>query len=228
MAPHYAHVFVEPHFDDVALSCGGLALAARDRGEPVLVVTLFAGNPGAGAAVTDFAAGQHARWGGADDPIAERAAEQQAALDLLGADWRAMPWLDAIYRGDRYLSDDDLFGRIKDEDALVAEVQAALRAIADEQPDARWYAPLCLGNHVDHQIARAAAAELRPLLYEDFPYAIKAPPTGKPALTVPVDLNRKIATIGCYRSQIPTLFGDADRMARAVRDYYATGERYWL
>ena len=228
MAGSYAHVFVEPHFDDVALSCSGLALVARERGEPVLVVTLFAGNPGAGAEVTDFAAGQHARWGGADDPIAERVAEQRAALGLLGADWRPMDWLDAIYRGDRYLSDDDLFGPVKNEAELLEEIRAALGGIAAENPGARWYAPLCLGNHVDHQIARSAAAGLRPLHYEDFPYAIKARPTGTPELTVAVDLAAKVAAIACYRSQIPTLFGDAARMEQSVRAYYATGERYWL
>lgn len=224
----YRHVFVEPHFDDVALSCGGAVLAACQRAEPVLVVTLFAGNPGAHAAVTDFAAGQHARWGGAVDPIAERVREQRAALALLGADWQRMDWLDAIYRGDRYLSDDDLFGQIKDEGPLVEEIEQALRAIALEHAGARWYAPLGLGHHVDHQIARTAAKGLRPLHYEDFPYATKARPTGSPTLTVDVDLERKIAAIGCYRSQIPTLFGDMASMERAVRGFFQSGERYWL
>src|SRR5581483_1203116 len=100
MAEGYQHVFVEPHFDDVALSCGGSVLAYAARGEAVLVVTIFAGNPGAAADVTAFAAGQHARWGAAHDPIAERQREQRAALARLGADWLPLPWQDAIYRGE--------------------------------------------------------------------------------------------------------------------------------
>src|SRR5438876_1587513 len=88
--PVWNHVFVEPHFDDVALSCGGTVHALASRGERVLVVTVFAGNPGVGTRVTDFAAGQHARWGDALDPIAARLAEQEAAMAVLGADWRGL------------------------------------------------------------------------------------------------------------------------------------------
>lgn len=202
-------------------------LAAVQRSEPVLVVTLFAGDPGPHAKLTDFAAGQHARWGGAGDPIGERVREQRRALALLGADWRAMPWLDAIYRGDHYRSDEELFGTVKDP-SVTAEIEHALDAIAREEPGARWYAPLGLGNHVDHQIAKAAARRLRPLHYEDFPYAMKARPKGAPALALPVDLDKKVAAIACYRSQIPTLFGDEARMAEAVRSFFERGERYWL
>ena len=40
---HYDHVYVSPHFDDVAASCGGKILEQKDRGESVLVVTVFTG-----------------------------------------------------------------------------------------------------------------------------------------------------------------------------------------
>jgi LmbE family N-acetylglucosaminyl deacetylase len=242
----YRHVYLEPHFDDVALSCGGQVRLQTARGQPALVVTLFAGNPGAGAEVTAFAAGQHARWGGHDDPIAERRAEQRAALAALGADWQPLDHYDAIYRGDQYLSDDDLFGPVKPGDAtLVEAIGAELAAVASASPGADWYAPLGVGNHVDHQLAlqAARAAGLARLwLYEDFPYAARLPvePVARAvgassAATVEVGeaLEAKIAAIGCYRSQIPTLFGDAERMVEIVRSFaLARGlgrpaERYW-
>jgi LmbE family N-acetylglucosaminyl deacetylase len=244
--PAYRHLYLEPHFDDVALSCGGQVRLQTARGEAVLVVTLFAGNPGAGTEVTSFAAGQHARWGGHDDPIAERRAEQRAALSALGADWHPLEHYDAIYRGDQYLSDVDLFGPVKPGDAgLVETLRSELVPLAARSPGATWYAPLGVGNHVDHQLAvRAARAAglARLWLYEDFPYAARLPaePVARalgagPSLTVDVDetLETKIAAIGCYRSQIPTLFGDAARMAESVRAFaLATGrgrpaERYW-
>src|SRR5688572_27889148 len=183
----YDHAYLEPHFDDIALSCGGLVKQQSDRGERVLVVTLFAGNPGAGTAVTDFAAGQHSRWGGHADPIAERHAEQRAALQILGADWWPLQHLDAIYRGDQYLSDEDLFGPVKPGDAdLVARIARELGAI----DAATWYAPLGVGNHVDHQLALAAAraAGLAPMLYEDFPYVAT-----KPAEPVAAGLGASVA-----------------------------------
>ncbi|HYM82972.1 MAG TPA: PIG-L family deacetylase [Candidatus Dormibacteraeota bacterium] len=39
-----AHVFVAPHPDDVALSCGGLIASLRELGQNVTIVTVFSGN----------------------------------------------------------------------------------------------------------------------------------------------------------------------------------------
>jgi LmbE family N-acetylglucosaminyl deacetylase len=202
-------------------------------GTTVLVVTLFAANPGVGTAVTEFAASQHNRWGGHADPIAERHAEQRAALDLLGAHWRPLEHLDAIYRGEQYLSDDDLFGPVKPGDApLVAQIAGQLTEI----DAAVWYAPLGVGNHVDHQLALVAAraAKLSPRLYEDFPYVARLPAEPVAArlgasvameVDVRAEMDAKVAAIACYRSQLPTLFGDAAGMAAIVRARHF--ERYW-
>src|SRR2546423_966207 len=84
-------------------------------------------------------------------------------------------------------------------------------------------APLAVGNHVDHQIALAASQGLGPrLLYEDFPYSARPAllgdrlhavgPRPGPAFDVAGYVEAKIAAIGCYRSQIPTLFGDVENM----------------
>src|SRR5262249_39425686 len=144
----FDHVFVEPHFDDVALACGGTVLALAARGEQALVVTVFAGNPGAGADVTEFAAGQHARWGGADDPIPSRGAERRRAVADWGAEGLALPSLDAISRGDQSLPDDALFGPVKPAALpLIGEIASRLAEVATANPGATWYAPLAVGNH---------------------------------------------------------------------------------
>src|SRR5689334_7322715 len=43
------HVFVAPHADDVALSCGGLIASLRELGQSVSIITVYsgasAGNP---------------------------------------------------------------------------------------------------------------------------------------------------------------------------------------
>lgn len=43
------HVFVAPHPDDVALSCGGLIASLRELGQNVAILTVFSGAGGAGA-----------------------------------------------------------------------------------------------------------------------------------------------------------------------------------
>ena len=43
-----AHVFVAPHPDDVALSCGGLISSLREIGQNVTILTVFSGSGSAG------------------------------------------------------------------------------------------------------------------------------------------------------------------------------------
>ncbi|MGZ9160540.1 MAG: PIG-L deacetylase family protein [Candidatus Limnocylindrales bacterium] len=47
------HVFIAPHPDDVALSCGGLVASLRELGQNVTIITVFSGN-GAGDGLTPF------------------------------------------------------------------------------------------------------------------------------------------------------------------------------
>jgi LmbE family N-acetylglucosaminyl deacetylase len=47
------HVFVAPHPDDVALSCGGLIATLREAGKSVTIVTVFSGN-GAATGLTTY------------------------------------------------------------------------------------------------------------------------------------------------------------------------------
>jgi LmbE family N-acetylglucosaminyl deacetylase len=47
------HVFVAPHPDDAALSCGGLIASLRELGQSVTILTVFSGN-GAAAGLTQY------------------------------------------------------------------------------------------------------------------------------------------------------------------------------
>lgn len=48
------HVFVAPHPDDVALSCGGLIAGLRELGQNVAIVTVFSGNEAVDEALTPY------------------------------------------------------------------------------------------------------------------------------------------------------------------------------
>ncbi|HET7677508.1 MAG TPA: PIG-L family deacetylase [Candidatus Limnocylindrales bacterium] len=48
------HVFVSPHPDDAALSCGGLIAGLRELGHNVTIITVFGGGPAAGGELTDY------------------------------------------------------------------------------------------------------------------------------------------------------------------------------
>lgn len=256
MSDFYAHVYLSPHLDDAVLSCGGLIHRQARAGQPPLVVTLFSGQPGTDAQLSAFAQSQHARWGSPEDVMALRWAEDRAALALLGADYLRLNYLDCIYRGrdhsDQpdwyYASEEALFGPVHSaEQGLPDELATVLSEFIPPGKNVTLYAPLTVGNHVDHQLTSAAALIMRAQgwslrFYEDYPYvetegtlaaalAARGADYWQPVVT-PLDednLAAKVEAIACYESQLGVLFGGAEAMATRVRGYVARagGERLW-
>ncbi|MEA2150703.1 MAG: hypothetical protein QOD69_2533 [Solirubrobacteraceae bacterium] len=232
---------VSPHLDDAVLSSGATIAAARTE---VVVCTVFAGlpEPPLSAPAREF----HAVCGLGDDAVAARRAEDRAALALLGA--QALHWdlLDGIYRrrGAGWLIEQlgsHLDAATAFEPELADAIASALRELVRSlRPSAVWTCA-AIGDHVDHRAVLAAsraacAAEGVALhLWEDLPYAIgrPAPPIGEALVAEPADLAAKLDAIGCYRSQLGMLFGEADwrtafqEHARMRRQSHGATELIW-
>jgi LmbE family N-acetylglucosaminyl deacetylase len=125
------HVFVSPHPDDAALSCGGLITSLRDRGEAVAIVSVFSGAGDLGSLtpfqrlVLGFGSQEKARVGDTDllpeaddsgavaiaaaDAMAVRRAEDEAFARLVGAATVFVDLADAVFRG--YGGDSQLMAR---------------------------------------------------------------------------------------------------------------------
>ena len=182
------NLFLSPHPDDAALSCGGLIAGLRARGEPVAILTVFNG-AGPLPRLTPYqrlALGFGESGGGAGGSdaaptpgqiMAVRRAEDEGYARLVGASIAFLNLPDAVFRG--YEGDDQLMGEPRLDDLPpVEELRAAL---AEARPRS-LYVPLSVGGHVDHRQVRRAAIELlaglasarpdRVLFYEDFPYAL--------------------------------------------------------
>lgn len=219
------HLFVSPHYDDIALSCGGTAaLVARHGREPV-VALLFGSEPSPDEPLTAFAEQLHHQWGmAADEVIAERRKEEAAASAILGTLDSFSPFRDAIYRGDQYTSDAQLFGTPGPGDAgLPTAIIESLELTGSPDRDTRIYFPLAVGNHVDHQIAFAAGVELAKRgwevwFYEDLPYGLRPGASEERievsgqvlAVAAVVDVSEvwaaKISAIMSYPSQLEVIF----------------------
>jgi len=238
------HLYLSPHFDDAALSCGGLIARQTAAHERVIIATLATGAPPAASDLSPFALSLHQRWL-ADFPgqeaMAVRRQEDQAACAHLGAEALHLAGLDAIYRrgpGSEwfYPSREALFDELHpadDDPALAAQLHDLLARV---QPHC-IYAPLAAGNHVDHQWLRRLVETWviagRPLLfYEDYPYAEQAGdlaealnrPTPwfwlrRPQPLTPAQIAAKIAAIACHASQMEVLFAGA--MPERVQAYLA-------
>ena len=248
-------IYLSPHLDDAALSCGGLIHRQALAGASVQVVTIFAGSP-AERVLSPFAVELHARWGHPTNAVAVRTQEDHRAMRLLGAEYLHLEYLDAIYRFDGrsflYLSREDLRGSLHPSDVeLARQIAASMIEICSTQSPS-IYAPLGVGDHVDHQVVREAILTLRNALpsiiwYEDYPY-VEVPGSltevlgrigveGWKAELQSLDeecMSARIWAIAAYASQINELFQSVEIMAGRVRAYALAlsseqgyAERYW-
>ena len=219
------HLILSPHLDDAALSLGAAIHRWTRLGDSVFVVTICAGNP-ALPRYSRFAHELHRRWGvTAEEAVGARRREDRRALTSLGAQPLYLNELDAIYRlgpGGRWLypSGEAIFGPLHQHEVGGGQVLTRqLRALAKRRQIDRVYAPLTIGDHVDHVRVRAAAESsgLELQYYEDFPYAIRENRTpdwrGRAAGLTPrrmrctaQDLEAKRQAILTYVSQISSLW----------------------
>jgi LmbE family N-acetylglucosaminyl deacetylase len=235
-------IFISPHLDDVALSCGGLVWNLTQMGYMVEVWTLMAGLP-TDEDFSPFAELIHQTWGlSGAAAFSARRKEDRAACAVLGAELRHFDWLDAIYRRDTQTGEsvvDDLealFG-CPPETNLVEEIGAVLR---EEVPEGTQLVfPIGLGGHVDHQAVVRVGERFGgdAYYYADYPYILEtfdspdfqpnqwrniAHPLGQDAL------DAWQASVLCYTSQLSTFWRDEAETRLALRNYLAGGGgRLW-
>jgi LmbE family N-acetylglucosaminyl deacetylase len=237
------HIFLSPHFDDIVYSCGGTLAVQVSNGLHPLVITVFGGIPVQGRRLSDFASRIQKEMGSGNlDPAAVvtgRRQEDANALDYLHADYLWLDYLDAIYRGEPpyYTDDNQLMGAEVHFADINLDRQLAqdLVALHERLPDTVWYAPLGVGQHVDHQIVASAADRLvqrgaNVKFYEDFPYVLEVDALEKrlrqlgealePAYVEMSEmLPQRIEAADLYASQTELNFGSQAKMHQAMNDY---------
>ncbi len=236
-------LFISPHLDDVAFSCGGLAALLSDAGWHTVLATVFTRSvlPAVGFALAcQLDKGLAANV----DYMALRRQEDLQAAASLG--FTALHWLDfpeAPHRG--YNTAPALFGTVHQNDSVTDALAAAFGIIDAAKQPSLVVSPQGLGAHVDHQVVLRACMQVftpdRLAFYRDTPYAIRNP-DARPMAGVPADaetvipiagvLERKISASAAYASQIGFQFGGEAALAQAIRafalqeDAGVAGERF--
>ena len=229
-------IYLSPHFDDVALSCGGLAWEQSRAGEIVQVWTICAGEVPPGP-LSPFAAALHARWDAGQNAPAERRAEDLAACREMGAVPYHFDLPDCIYRRGLdqvthlYASEEGIFGPIHpEEEGLIAGLAEILAKQIPAEADV--VCPLTLGGHVDHRLTRAAVekTDCKVWYYADYPYVLGSSSdidtlrqSGWQSTVFSVSgagLEAWIASVAAYTSQMSTFWPDTPAMRAALQDYW--------
>ncbi len=228
-------IYLSPHFDDVALSCGGLVWEQASAGHPVSIWTICGGDPPARPYST-FAASLHARWQTGAQAVASRRQEDILSCQRMGASFRHFSLSDCIYRpADEsiphyYASEEAIFGEIDPGEAgLVRELSQTLSR--EIESGAQVVCPLTLGGHVDHRLTRRAAEQsgLPLMYYADYPYVLKNKPYLDQLLQsgwerLPFSLSEAGRAAWCeavaaHASQISTFWPGLDAMRDAILSY---------
>lgn len=239
---NYDYIYLSPHLDDVALSCGGAICAHRAQGLRVLIVTLFAGDPR--PPFSPLAQAFHHLWEIPEDapPYQKRKEEDEKAMLALDVDFLWLNWLDAIYR----ISDLSDFSQINSyesnfsQDPACPVLQQWLIDLQAVYPEATIVVPLGIGGHRDHrllfQIARSTLNDTKLLFFEDFPYAAYSSEEVVELVklynltSIQVDishyLEKRIHITGFYQSQHTMLFYPPSSFGEIIRDYARKGEQY--
>jgi LmbE family N-acetylglucosaminyl deacetylase len=219
-----SHIILSPHPDDAPLSLGGFLLTHPNT----LILTLF---------------GQSTWWrfpdaaAHRDEILSLRNKEERLMAQLCGAVLQIEPLPEATQRGHTLETVFTASPTVCDDSASAA-IRTLVRQVLSLHPQAHWYLPLGIGNHLDHRIARdAALAELpqsQTTFYEDLPYAAQgAKATADLAGTslvsrlLPCPIERKLELLRIYWTQFTwsriQLIG---QYARQVGDGRAA-ERLW-
>lgn len=238
-------IYLSPHADDVALSCGGVVWEQSRQGLSPQVWTICAGDPPA-QPLSPFAEALHIRWNTGREAAAIRRAEDLQSCAQMGAWARHFPIPDCIYRRLEtdgtapYASEAEIFGPLHLGEAdLVESLSAELAKGLTEQPV--LICPLSLGGHVDHRLTRLAAERLDRSLwfYADYPYAEASAadlsgliPEGWEMFVYPISAEGLAAWFRCvaaHRSQISTFWPDLDSMEASIQAYCRRhrGVRLW-
>ena len=225
-------LFISPHLDDVAFSCGGTLAKLLRANLTSVVCTIFT------ASVDDprgFALRCQTDKGLAseiDYMLLRRAEEAEFAHVIGGAKLRHLAFREAPHRG--YESAAELFAGERLDDEVWREIVEELKSLAGELNPRVVFAPQGLGNHVDHlqtiRAVRAANLNAPILWYRDTPYAIRdadAAPTpllpdnlSQLALDIDEEIEAKIKGCIAYTTQIGFQFGGADALREKLFDFH--------
>jgi len=228
-------IFVSPHFDDIAFSCGGTLLKRANAGNPIILCTVFTRDT---RPMSTFALScQTSKGFGIDvEYLALRSGEDKAYCEKAGISSRLeLGWCEAPYRG--YDSLTELFGPPKPSDvSLLGAVMRQLHQLITSQgSNVEVFAPLAVGRHVDHKQVRTAVEMLVELklsgvdffFYEDLPYCIRNPnfweelgPTLMPHVEdISTFIDKKNELLLAYSSQIQNQYGSNETAIAKTKEY---------
>ena len=226
-------LFISPHLDDAAFSCGGTLSRLSAEGWRTVLATIFTRSvpdPQGFALQCQLDKGLPVNV----DYMALRRKEDREFAERVGV--HGLLWLgypEAPHRG--YGSAPALFSEALAEDRVWDEIAADLGQLVVRHRPERIFLPQALGSHVDHRQVVKAALEVIPVeksvWYRDTPYAIRSPEAQAPpllpdgltetAVDITCSLETKLNACAVYSTQLGFQFGGEKKMHETLSRFAA-------
>lgn len=225
-------LFISPHLDDVAFSCGGTLIKLADENWQTILCTIFTRsvpNPEGFALACQLDKGLSPEI---DYMQLRRNEDAEFARLANVSEVTHLDFAEAPHRG--YVSAPDLFNGVHENDEIWREITVNLKQIVESHQPSILFAPQGIGNHVDHlQTIRAVLANdfaAEHFWYQDTPYAIRHRNAAacnllpKNLEIKKIDITRAIERkiVGCcaYKTQINFQFGGAEKLNHVLREFH--------
>lgn len=236
--------FFSPHLDDAVLSCGSL-LSYLSGKTPVTVVTVFTK---ASEKPYTFSAKRFLKKCNENDAellFKKRKSEDTLAMNTLrissihcgmvDGTWRKKSSLSKVRKKVGKIFPELLYryptffhvssGKLSGDDLVFSkELRASLKKYIPK--NAVIFAPLGIGNHIDHVLVRKVFSGFPNIIYwSDFPYNVTKKPDEAFVRNYRLKMfsfksdKSKLDLIKCYASQIPSLFPNG-KIAEKEEAYY--------
>jgi len=227
-------VFISPHLDDAALSCGGLISHLTTHGFSCINITVTAGIPELTikSPLIDEVQNQW-KLNDSAEAVKLRKVEDNKAMRLLDCKPIHLNFLDAIYRRSKnaHFFYQSIYDPIHPEEIDLAK-EIAHSMMDYLLPDDLIILPQAIGGHVDHEIVKNSAKFLsnKRFYYLDVPYIFKTDfsildrYSSVEMFVHPFNQNhiqKWIEAIQAYPSQLSSLFKDSADLNQQVTDYYS-------
>jgi LmbE family N-acetylglucosaminyl deacetylase len=240
--------FISPHLDDAALSCGEL-MRELAKFTKVTVITVFTGVTNGSPTLSAKQAVLSSGYPTQKTLYAERASEDKKALASIKVSVVHLSEIEALWRKksnnsgiiavlSRFIPEFKHIyptyrwhiakGKISRHDTeTINRVARVLKKTIKH--DAVVFAPLGIGDHVDHIVTKKAAEKFfHPYYWVDQPYYTRSKAkisfTERALIRIQVDMGRKSKLLSSYRTQIPLLF--STKRIPVLKEYIATRDIY--
>lgn len=223
-------VFVSPHLDDAALSCGEL-MRTLSKFTKVTVINVFTTADNKSQTMSAKKALADSQYATPVDLYKERVKEDKIALSSIKVAVKNLGYTEALWRKikkpsviQKHLSKllpefIHVYPTYKlhiskgiismHDNDLITEISANLKK--NISPKAIVFAPFGVGNHVDHIVTRKAVEKVfHPIYWIDQPYIERKKVELPSYNTFPVNDTSKKTLVSFYKTQINLLFPNGD------------------